>query len=307
MDLVIRAQRIPLAGETVLGGGYKTYPGGKGANQAVAAKRMGASVSLIGCVGDDLHGTKLREVLEKEGVDVSGVAVRPGLASGLALITVGEDGENTIVVAPGANTEINAEHVTKHAALIEACDVLLMQLEVPNPAIIEAAKRAKAAGAAVVLNTAPARQLPAELLSLIDVLVANRSEGARLMGLEPNTDPARIVLRMPNLGPPTAVLTLGSQGAIIAHKGRPRRVPTHPVKAVDTVGAGDAFCGALAACWSKVYSAAKRRDPAEYTLVENAAIEASVAGALATTKHGAIPAMPRKDEVVAIAEGLRVS
>jgi len=304
MDLVVRAPRIPLPGETVLGGGYRTFPGGKGANQAAAAARMGAQVSLIGCVGDDVHGPRVRQALEQEGIDLSGLAIRPNQATGLALITVAEGGENAIVVAPGANADLSAEHIGLYAKLIDACDVLLLQLEVPNQAVIAAAQRARAAGAAVILNAAPARALSAELLKLVDVIVVNRGEAARILGLDPNLDPARLALRMPELGPLTAILTLGSMGGILAHRGRPRRIPSLTVKAIDTVGAGDAFCGALAAGWGVVHRAAQRRDVEEFAFVEQAVIAASVAGALAASKQGAIPAMPTKAEVQTHAAGL---
>ncbi len=307
MDLVIRVPRIPQAGETILGGGYRTFAGGKGANQAVAAARMGALVSLIGCVGLDQHALKVREALEREKLDISGVDTRSQAATGLALITVAEGGENAIVVAPGANAEVTPELVQQHAAKIEMADVLLLQLEIPNPAVIAAAKIAKASGRAVILNAAPARPLPADLLKLVDVLVVNKNEAARIMGLDANLDPARLALRLPDLGPQTAILTLGVHGAILAHKGRPRRVPPAVVKSIDAVGAGDAFCGALATWWANVHEAIKKRDPAEFKLVEEAAIAAAVAGSLATTKHGALQSMPDRAEVLAAMVGLKVS
>lgn len=307
MDLVIRTPRIPLAGETILGGGYRTYAGGKGANQAVAAARLGAEVSLIGCVGLDQHALKVREALEREKLDISGVDTRAQAATGLALITVAEGGENAIVVAPGANAEVSVELIEQHRGKIEMADVLLMQLEIPNAAVIAAAKIAKGSGRAVILNAAPARVLPADLLKLIDVLVVNKSEAARIMGLDANLDPARLALRLPDMGPPTALLTLGAHGAILAHKGRPRRVPPAVVKSIDAVGAGDAFCGALATWWAGVHEAIRKRDPNEFRLVEEAAIAASVAGSLATTKHGAIPSMPERSEVIAAMSGLKCS
>ncbi len=297
MDLVVRAPRIPLPGETVLGGGYRTFPGGKGANQAVAAARMGASVSLIGCIGDDAHGPRVRQALEQENIDLTGLAIRPSQATGLALITVADGGENAIVVAPGANADLSVEHISLYGQLIDQCDVLLLQLEVPNTAVVAAAQRARAVGAAVILNAAPARALSAELLKLVDVIVVNRGEAARILGLDPNLDPARLALRMPELGPPTAILTLGSLGGILAHRGRPRRIPSLSIKAVDTVGAGDAFCGALAAGWGIVHRAARNRDAEEFALVERAVLCASVAGSLAATKPGAMAAMPTKAEV----------
>ncbi len=305
MDLVVRTPRIPLPGETVLGGGYRTFPGGKGANQAVAAARMGASVSLIGCIGDDPHGIKIRQALEGEKLDLSGLITRAGQASGLALITVAEGGENTIVVSSGANSTLADADVQAHKALITSADTLLMQLEIPTPVVLCAAKLAREAGRAVVLNAAPARGLPPELLKLVDLVVMNRAEAARLLGLDPNSDPGRLALRLPELGVATAVLTLGGQGGILVHRGRIRRIPTPQVQSVDAVGAGDAFCGTIASEWGRVHAAAARSE-AEFSLVEHAVLMASAAGALAATRSGAQPSIPQRAEVVPLAGTLRL-
>ncbi len=300
MDLVVRAQRIPVPGETVLGGGYRTFPGGKGANQAVAAARMGATVSLISALGDDAHGQRLREALTAENLDLSGVRTRENEATGLALITVTEGGENTIVVAPGANASITPEDVTALADLITSADVLLMQLDVPLASVQAAAQIARAAGKCVMLNAAPARVLPRDLLSLVDVVIVNQTEAMRMLNIDSRLDPARLALRLPELGFTTVLLTLGSTGAIMAHKGRPKRLSPQSVRSVDSVGAGDAFCGALATAWAEVYAAQKRKDPREFELAERAALLASAAGALATTKPGALPSMPTRAEVDAV-------
>ncbi len=306
MDLVVRAPRLPAPGETLLGGSYRTFPGGKGANQAVAAARLGARVSLVGAIGDDPHGVKLRATLEAEGIDLTHLRVRAGEFSGLALITVAEGGENTIVVAPGANATLTAEEVRASASAIMQADTLLIQLEIPTAAVVEAARIAREGGRAVVLNAAPGRVLPAELLRMVDALVVNRTEAAILAGLDAGMDPARLALRLPDLGPPSVLLTLGEQGSILVHRGRPRRVPTIRVKAVDAVGAGDAFAAGLAAAWGPVHAAAKIKSPDEFRLVEAAALRASVAGALATTKPGAIPSLPTRAEVDAAAAELAV-
>lgn len=305
MDLVVRAPRIPTPGETVLGNTYRTFPGGKGANQAVAAARMlgaGARVSLIGCLGDDPHGAKLRAALEAEGIDLSHVLVRAGEQhpTGLALITVAEGGENTIVVSPGANASLQISDVEAARATIQGSAVLLMQLEVPTAAVAAAAKIAREAGRAVILNAAPARQLPPEMLKQVDVLVVNRTEAAIMLGMDPGIDAARLALRLPELGVATVVLTQGVQGAILAHKGRPRRMAAVTVQAIDAVGAGDAFCGALAASWARVHAAITARSPDEFRLCEDAVRTATVAGALATTKAGALPSMPRREDVEAV-------
>jgi ribokinase len=302
MDLVVRAPRIPAAGETVLGGSYRTFPGGKGANQAVAAARMLAGegwVALIGCIGDDPHGQKLRAALEPEGLDLSRLLVRAAEqhATGLALITVADGGENTIVVSPGANASLTAADIEAARESIESAGVLLCQLEVPTATVAAAVKIAREAGRGVILNAAPARALPPELIKMVDVLVVNKTEAAIMLAMDPGIDAARLALRLPDLGAPTVILTQGAHGAILAHKGRPRRMPAVPVQAVDAVGAGDAFCGALAACWGPVLAAIRAKSPEEFKLVEEAVKLATVAGAVATTKAGALPSMPRRAEV----------
>lgn len=297
MDLVVRAPRLPAPGETLLGGSYKTFPGGKGANQAVAAARMGGSVTMVGRVGDDAHGVKLRAVLEENHVNVDHLITTPGHPTGLGMITVADGGENTIVVASGANALVTAEDVVASDAAITGASVLLLQLEIPLAANMEAAKRARAAGVPVILNAAPARQMPREFLSLVDVLLINRSEAATLTGQDLGTEPGRLLLRAGEIGPATVILTLGAQGAIVSHRGRQRRIPTLQVSAVDAVGAGDAFSGAIACCWAAVHAAVKAKSHDETALVEKALLTASVAGALAATKPGAIPSMPSAAEV----------
>jgi ribokinase len=308
MDITVRTERLPMPGETVLGRGYSATPGGKGANQALAAARLGASVRLIGAVGDDAHGAKLRAVLAAEGVDLTHVRVQPpapeGQPTGLGLITVAEgaSGENTIVVAPGANAAVRPEDVRAAAEAITESDCLLVQLELPMATVVEAARIAAGAPAGrrpVLLNASPARPLPLELLKLVDVIIVNRAEAQVLTSMDAHTDPARLAFRVAEFGPPTVVLTLGSQGSVLCHRGRPRRVPTIRVQAVDTVGAGDAFAGALAAGWPPVHAAAMARSPDEFRLLDAALLRASVAGALATTRRGAIPAMPTASEIEA--------
>jgi ribokinase len=280
MDLVVRAPRLPIPGETLLGGSYKTFPGGKGANQAVAAARMGGRVSMVGRVGDDAHGAKLRSVLEENHIDCTHLLTTPGQPSGLGMITVADGGENTIVVASGANALVTPEDI--HAA-----------------ANLEAAKLAHGAGAAVILNAAPARSIPREFISLIDVLLVNRSEAAFLTSQEVSAEPGRLMLRAGELGPTTVIVTLGSLGSIVAHRGRQRRISTLQVTAVDAVGAGDAFSGSIAVSWPPVVAATKKKAPDELQLLERALLAASIAGAIAATRTGAIPSLPTKAEVAA--------
>lgn len=306
MDLVVRVPRLPARGETVAGGSYRTYPGGKGANQAVAAARMGAEVTFVGAVGDDPHGAKVLAAMEGERLDLRHLAVRAGETTGLGLITVADGGENMIVVSPGANATVKADDVRAAREAIVNADILLLQLEIPTSAIIEAATIAREAGVCVMLNAAPARGGVADLLPLVDVLIVNRGEAAALLGLDPSSDPGRMMLRLPDLGPPAILLTLGAQGSILSHRKRTRRVPTAPVAAVDSVAAGDAFCGALAAMWKKVHQATKAKSMDEFKLAEPAVLAASAAGALAATKPGAIPSLPGRDEVLELAATLRL-
>lgn len=306
MDLVVRAPRLPSPGETVLGGAYRTYPGGKGANQAVAAARMGAYTSFVACIGDDPHGVKVKAALEVEKLDLSHLIVRPGEATGLGLITVTDGGENMIVVSPGANATMKESDLEAAKDIVTGAHVLLLQLEIPNAVITAAAKMARAAGVAVILNAAPARVLSQELLKHVDVLIVNKMEAATLLGIDSNVDPGRLTLRLPQLGPPAILLTLGAQGSILSYRGRPKRVPTAAVEAVDAVAAGDAFCGALAASWKDVHAAGKVKHADEFRLVDRAVLSASAAGALATTKSGAIPSLPMREDVERVASGLRM-
>ncbi|MDX2130946.1 MAG: ribokinase [Planctomycetota bacterium] len=302
MDLVVRTARLPAPGETILGSAFRTFPGGKGANQAVAARRLGAGVSLVACIGDDSHGQRIRQSLEGEGLDLRCLAVRAGEPSGLAMITVAEGGQNTIVVSPGANARLSEEDIDRAGEQIRGCDVLLAQLEVPLVAVRRAIHLAREAGRAVILNAAPAKVLPPDLVREVDVLVVNRSEGARVVGMDSSIDPARIALRLPEVGAPTVILTLGAGGSIVVHRGRPRRLGAPHVKSLDATGAGDAFCGALAGAWGAVRRA-EARSTEELRRVEAAVAFASAAGAAATMKAGALPSLPTRERVEALLAG----
>lgn len=300
MDLVVRSPRLPGPGETLLGGPFRMFPGGKGANQAVAASRLaaqGGRVQMVGAVGDDANGREHLAGMLHEGVDTSFVFTRHGTPTGVALITVAEaGGENTIVVAPGANATVSTDDVDAAAEAIRAADVLLMQLEVPVEAVVEAARIARASSTATVLNAAPARSLPGELLANVDVLVVNQSEAAVLSGLEERESPDIILDSLVDGGAATVILTLGDAGALAARRG-PRgperiRTPAHTVATVDTVGAGDAFCGAVAAAWRTLGDD-----------LSSLLRFACAAGALATTRAGAIPSLPRRAEVEALVAG----
>ncbi|HEY54396.1 MAG TPA: ribokinase [Caldilineae bacterium] len=294
MDLVVRTPHMPAPGETVLGGNFQTIPGGKGANQAVAAARLGARVSMVGRVGADAFGTALLANLQVEGVDVRHVLADTTAASGVALITVDESGQNSIVVASGANWRLTVDDVQATLAEIDAFDVLVMQLESPLPVVEAAAKLARERGARVALNPAPARALPTSLLAQTDVLIPNESETSLLTGLPVESlsqaeEAARALLEQ---GVGAVVLTLGSRGALVVEPGQEAvHLPPHAVEVVDTTAAGDAFVAGLATRWGEGAD-----------LVE-AARWGNAAGALAVTKVGAQPSAPTRTAVVNLMRG----
>lgn len=292
MDVVVTVPRLPLPGETLAGTSVHHVPGGKGANQAVAARRLGAPTALVGAVGDDAFGRQLAGFLAAEGIDTSGVRTVAG-ASGTALITVAADGENTVVVAAGANAEVGQQRVAD--ARLRAGDVVLLQGEIPAETNEAAARAARAAGARTVLNLAPLRPPGAALLATVDLLVVNETEFAQLTG---RTADELALARPGELtsadGAPLGdvVVTRGARGVVARIGGEPVAVPGRRVRVVDTTGAGDCFCGALAA--ALVAGAA----PA-------AALErANAAAALSVGRLGAGPSMPTVAELAdALAPG----
>ncbi|MCB9854514.1 MAG: ribokinase [Phycisphaerales bacterium] len=290
MDLVMRVPRFPAPGETLMGGPFQRIPGGKGANQAVAAARFGAQVEMIGCVGNDEFGPIMRGVLRNEGIGVSHVATDDEAHTGVAQIVVDAAGENQIIVAPGANHRLNAGHIADD--VISNADVVLFQLEVPMAIVARAASIAAAARTRVVLNAAPAASIPPEIAKLIDVLVVNESEAAAISGLPTDSSPSTMAAALEEQGFETTVITLGAKGAYARNDGVEFAEATPIVDVVDTVGAGDAFTGVIAA------SLARHDDLA------TAMRFASAAGAIAVTRHGAIPSLPRFDEIESLAATL---
>jgi len=286
MDLVIQAPRHPLPGETITGGPFRTIPGGKGANQAVAAARMGGHVTMIGRVGADAFGDQLIANLAAAGVDIGRMG-RSDAATGVALITVSATGENSIVLAPGANGTMSAETVRANGDAIAEADALLLQLEVPLPAVQAAAEIAHQHNVPVILNPAPARPLPADLLRHVTYLIPNESETATLTGLPVRTtdEAVRAAAQLQRLGVNQVVLTLGERGALVLLRDGPVAVPAFPVQVVDTTAAGDAFLGAFAVALTE-----------GQPLVE-AARWGCAAGALACTVLGAQPSLPTRATV----------
>lgn len=291
-DLVIQTPMLPQPGQTVLGGPYATFPGGKGANQAVAAARAGAQVTMVGCVGNDSYGEMLRVGLAAEGIDASSVQVREGVATGVALITISADGQNTIVVAPGANYALTPEDVQQAAATITMADMLLLQLEVPLPVVIAAANIARQAETCVILNPAPAQILPDALLSVVDILIPNETEATALTGVQVTdwasaTEAARA---LHGRGGPSVVITLGQLGALLLHEDTIYQQAAYPVATIDPTAAGDAFVGAFAVALGAGHD------------LPTAMRWGAAAGALATTCLGAQPALPLHTAIRALVE-----
>ena len=282
LDIVVPVPHHPATGETVLGGHHDRIPGGKGANQAVAAARLGARVAMVGRVGSDDAGGTLRTALQEAGVDCRYLAVDHPAPSGLALIGVDENGDNTIIVSPGANDRVGPDDVAAAAPFLASAAVTLVQLEVPAMAV-EAA--VAASGGKVVLNPAPASLLSAALLERVDVLVPNRIELAQLAGSAEAGGLAAVEEMARGLPVPTVVVTLGADGALLVAGGDAVVLPAPPVEVVDTTGAGDAFCGAIAEALARGVA------------IDEATARAVHAGSLATTRRGAQPSLPTGAQV----------
>jgi ribokinase len=293
MDLVARASRIPEPGETIIGSDFRQVPGGKGANQAVAAARLGACVSLVGRVGRDAFGQTLMENLARDGIDQSFLIQDSQAATGVALIVVDDAGQNSIVVASGANAHLSPGDVEAAEGAIARADVLLLQLESPLETVTRAAETAHRHGVSVVLNPAPAHPLPVSLLSIVDVLIPNESETALLteMSVDRPDEAEAAAAALLELGVGTVILTLGERGALLAQADGASLVPAFPVRPIDTTGAGDAFVGGFAV------ALAEGRPLAE------AVRWGSAAGALATTTEGAQPSLPTRRAVATLLAG----
>ena len=286
-DMVVRCQRMPRPGETVLGGEFMMNPGGKGANQVVAVARLGGDAAFIGKVGDDLFGRQTREQLSGEGIDVAHLGTAAHCASGVALINVDAEGENSISVASGANAQLSPADIDAAEELIADAAIVLMQLEVPVATVTHAAKIAKKHGVMVVLNPAPApaTPLPNELLENVDIMIPNRTELELISGMPCTASVTAAVERMGALGVPTLVITLGSAGAMICRGGESTMVPSFKVMAVDTTAAGDTFCGGLCVALS------------EGKNIDEAVLFGNLAASLTVTRAGAQQAIPTRAEV----------
>ncbi|SDB02658.1 ribokinase [Pseudomonas sp. NFACC23-1] len=289
MDLVTRAPRLPRGGETLIGESFSTIPGGKGANQAVAAARLGAEVSMVGCVGNDAYGEQLRGGLLAEGIDCQAVSVVEG-ASGVALIVVDDNSQNAIVIVAGANGALTAEVLDSVDEVLQSADVIICQLEVPDATVGHALKRARELGKIVILNPAPASHtLPADWYACIDYLVPNESEAAVLSGLAVDSleTAEAAAAHLIAAGAGKVIVTLGAQGLMFANGASFEHFPAPRVKAVDTTAAGDTFVGGFAAALA---SGKSEVDAIRF---------GQAAAALSVTRPGAQPSIPTLLEVQA--------
>jgi ribokinase len=285
-DLVIGVERRPAAGETVLGSDLTVHPGGKGANQAVAAARLGARTALLARVGDDAHGRLLLDSQREAGVDTVGVLVG-GAPTGVALITVDPAGDNSIVVSPGANARLTPQDVRAAASLLRSSPVVSAQLEIPLETVVEVVRNL-GPDTRFVLNPSPPRPLPTEVLAACDPLIVNEHEARVLVGSALGDSPEDWSAALLALGPRSVVITLGAEGALVADHDSTARIPSVRVEAVDTTGAGDAFTAALA------WRLGLGDSPA------SSAAYAARVGAAAVTRPGAQDSFPTAEEVGAL-------
>ncbi|QMB08237.1 ribokinase [Citrobacter freundii] len=288
-DHILNLNSFPTPGETVTGSHYQVAFGGKGANQAVAAGRSGANIAFIACTGDDDIGERVRKQLASDNIDIAPVSVISGEATGVALIFVNAEGENVIAIHAGANAALSPALVEAQHDRIAQASALLMQLESPIESVLAAAKIARRHNTTVALNPAPARELPDELLSLVDIITPNETEAEKLTGIrvENDEDAAKAALALHAKGIRTVLITLGSRGVWASVNGEGHRVPGFKVDAVDTIAAGDTFNGALITALL------------EETPLPEAIRFAHAAAAIAVTRKGAQPSVPWREEIEA--------
>lgn len=286
-DMVISADHFPLPGETLMGTNFMTNFGGKGANQAVAAARMGGQTVFIGKVGNDNFGTSIISNLESEGINVSHLYTTQKTSTGVALITTIPSGENSIIVNAGANGQLTADDVRDSEEVIAEAGTVLMQLETPVAALTEAAKLGKKHGAFTVLNPAPASPLPHELLENIDLLIPNETEASSISGVEIKDESTAMeaISAIQGMGVKNVIITVGSKGAIAKVDGKMIMVPAFKVKAIDTTAAGDTFCGALCVALS------------EGKDIEAAIRFGNKASSVSVTRKGAQLSIPQRKEL----------
>ena len=286
-DLVATAPRRPKTGETLIGDSFGMFLGGKGANQAIAASRTGASVTMVGRLGNDLFGDQFLEKFSEEGIKTDFVIQDTENGTGVGMPLIDASGDNSIVIIPQANMALTVENIDKAESVIADSDVLVLQCEVPMEANKRAAEIANKNDTLVILNPAPARKIPDTLLSLVDIITPNESEAEILtdMPTETNSQAMEAAHHLLSKGVETVILTLGSRGSLLLTEKMEKRIPAYSVDVIDTTAAGDAFCGALAVILSNG------------SIIEEAIKIANAAGALAVTKLGAEPSLPTKKDI----------
>ncbi len=288
-DLVVRAPRRPLAGESLVGSDFGIFVGGKGNNQAIAAARCGAEVAIIGRIGDDIFAQPLLDTLAANGIASDYVTRDPEAGTGTAMIVIEPGGQNSIVVTPRANLRLMPEHIEAAREAFTGAAIVLAQLEVPIPTVLAGARLAREAGARFLFNPAPAPTdaLPEELLRLTSIIAPNEIEAQQLTGISTSDHDGavRAAQALLERGPEDVILTLGARGALWVNHHHTEMIPAYPVQQVDATAAGDAFCGALAAALARGLP------------MQTALRWASAAGALAVTKLGAAPSLPTRAEV----------
>ncbi len=287
MDITTYTPRLPALGETLFGHSFVTSPGGKGSNQAVAAALLGAPTCFVGRLGDDAFGNKVMEDVKAQGVDMSRVFIDSRHDTALAIISVDDNADNAITVISGVNMEINEEDVVRAEPLLDETRILLLQLEIPLEASLSIARKAQERGVMVIFDPAPAMDLPPEAYQLTDIITPNEIETEMLVGLKPTgrEEAAKAAAILRERGSKTAIIKLGAQGVYYEGPGGSGFVPAFKVESVDTVAAGDAFNGGLAVALHEGKS------------LDEAVRFAAAAGAIATTRPGAMLSMPHRDEV----------
>ncbi|MFN4226715.1 MAG: ribokinase [Candidatus Ratteibacteria bacterium] len=296
VDLVVKTSTYPSGGETVIGDKFFICPGGKGANQAVVASRLGAKVNFISCIGNDFFGDLILNNLRKEKIETNSIIRKPKISSGVALIIVDKKGENAIVVSPGANYKLNKKDIEKNKKYIQSADILVLQLEIPISTVQYAIKIAKEKDIPVILNPAPARRITDSLLKEVDILTPNQNELEKLTDEKLNSIESikKASYKLINKGIKVVVVTLGEKGALLTTKDLCELVPSIKVKTVDTTGAGDAFNGALS------FAIAKQMD------LKKAVYFANIVAALSVKKFGA-QSSPTISEVKKFLKNLKLT
>lgn len=286
MDLVVRTPKIPVMGETIIGSGFMTSPGGKGANQAVAAARLGGKVVMIGCVGNDIFGRDLIANMQVSNVETAYIRILDDVSTGVAVIVI-KDGNNSIIVDSGANFLLSPQMIEEAEEIVKACELLIVQLEIPLETVDKAINLAKKHNKKVLLNPAPAQKLSDELLGKLDIITPNETECEIITGLEiKSIEDAKVAVKfLKNKGIPQVVITMGGKGVVYNSGEEIRHKAINPVVVVDTTAAGDSFSGALAVALSQGNS------------IDEAVDFGSIVGAMTVTKKGAQTSLPTIEEV----------